>query len=214
MMPVSQLLVALLGTPLGAIIALGGVWFNTRTTAKQAAAGRAAEHADRVRDEIAEILEQRRAVMDSQQRLFSTALILRNRDETSDERDRLFADRDRHVAACHLLEQTTIRASLRTGNARIVAALHELRTIAEQPLKPMDITTNRPEDGAQHRPDKTFTELKTRTRAAFSTLEAATREATAIDHTVIARPAVQPGGGWRRLGRRARTSIGGSAPGA
>lgn len=77
-MPVSQLLVALLGTPLGAVIALGGVWFNTRTTAKQAAAGRTTEHANRVRDEIAEILEQRRAVMDSQQRLFSTALILRN----------------------------------------------------------------------------------------------------------------------------------------
>jgi hypothetical protein len=69
----AQLLLGVVGPAVGAAIALFGVWLNTRTTTASAAAERATEHSNRLREEIAVILAERPYMLRTQTHLFTTA---------------------------------------------------------------------------------------------------------------------------------------------
>jgi hypothetical protein len=75
----------------------------------------------------------------------------------------------------------SIRASLLTSNPKIVAALQTLRTIAEDPLRPMNVA--RREEGDAPTPADAFRQIHDTFSAAFDELETSTREVTAVDYT-------------------------------
>ncbi len=177
----TQLLVGVVGPAVGAAIALLGVWLNTRTTAASAAAARAADHTNQLREVVARILAERPHVLGSQQTLFTTAYAHFRLERTGDgpKSEELYADRDRHFLRCNTLEQLSIRASLLTSNPKIIAALHTLRAIAEEPLRPMNAAGEDPDDAATA--VEAFRHLRSALAGAFDELESSTRQVTAID---------------------------------
>ncbi|MCV7255506.1 hypothetical protein H7J86_25420 [Mycobacterium hackensackense] len=173
----AQLILVVVGPAVGATIALLGVWLNTRTTAAQAAAGRATEHTSQLREDIAKVLAERPYILGSQQTFFSTAFLhfgLEGSDNAPPP-EQLYTDRDRYFVRCNALKQMSIRASLLTSNPKIVTALQSLREIAEDSLRPMEAARGGGE------PAKEFRLMYDALSTAFDELESATRQVTAAD---------------------------------
>jgi hypothetical protein len=140
---------------------------------------RRAARADQLRIEVAAILAERPATLDSQRALFDATFQHRievNSDSVSPaERSAKVLDiRQLHIEHSDMLEQLVIRALLLTTDPDIEAALSKVRAIAHNWNLPM-LAAHAENDVEE------FDELRTNLANALDELESATRKLTAVE---------------------------------
>jgi hypothetical protein len=151
-------------------------------------ADRAAARADTLRNEIATVLGERPATLDSQRQLFEATIQHRNEmyDTTISPRDstrKVMDVRSLHIELCDRLEQEVIRALLLTDDPEIDAALTKVRTIAHNWNEPMKAAQDQNNDWER------FEQLGTNLTTALDELERAARKLTAIQFSPPPSPA-------------------------
>jgi hypothetical protein len=151
-------------------------------------ADRAAARADTLRDEVATILADRPATLQSQRELFEATLQhkndIHNSSVSPNERaTKVITVRDLHIDFCDRLEQKVIRALLLTEDPEIDAALTRVRTIAHNWNEPMKAAQDESRDWDG------LMQLGNDLTTALDDLEKATRKLTAIQFSPPALPA-------------------------
>lgn len=146
---------------------------------KENIADRAAARVDTLRNEVATILAERPATLDSQRALFEATLQHKNELHDSsvsahESVGKVMTVRALHIALCDRLEHQVIRAQLLSDDYEIDAALNKLRTIAHNWNEPMKAAQDdsRDWDGLM--------QLGKELTTALDELEKATRKLTAI----------------------------------
>jgi hypothetical protein len=150
-------------------------------------ADRAAARADTLREEVATILAERPATLDSQRELFSATLQHKNEmyDSSISPREstgKVMTVRALHIELCDRLEHEVIRAQLLTDDPDIDAALSKVRTIAHNWNEPMKAAQDESRDWDG------LMQLGNDLTTALDELERATRKLTAIHFSPPAPP--------------------------
>ncbi|QNJ90971.1 hypothetical protein HZU40_22415 [Mycolicibacterium fluoranthenivorans] len=135
---------------------------------------RAADRNDRLREEIAKLLEERQATENAAYKLADAFAGFQNAQEAGEAPNHRFTEaqklREKHTPQLQKVESIAIRTALLTNDKTVQTLLAEVRTVAQMW-----------KDLVDNDPYEKFVEIRDRTRSAFEGLEEETRRIVTSD---------------------------------